>query len=296
MKDATLIVDGAVNTKFLLLSLVNIEILYNLGSFSQCVEIAEDILTVLSQDVLEKVKPASFSTNMFVTHVQETLRLVAFAKLYLGHDDLEDFCSKIALVLNAELPEKDSILAIRDFLSGKVYRMGDVENSSPLSKIIFLILQEFSKLKDDYKSFAQNIYQAKLLASDIHQYEVELLCDVIIAFAYYKIGIIPKAKAIYEDVLKTAEKSALFNIIVVTKYLMAKLLMTTSELDRALLLVNDALALINTYIEKDVILYIMLEKLYIELLQLQKKNQQIIDDELLQLVNYKGLYKKLLSE
>ena len=77
---------------------------------------------------------------------------------------------------------------------------------------------------------------------------------------------------------------------------MAKLLMTTSDLDRALILVNDALALINTYLERDVILYILLEKLYIELLQLQKKEQHIIDDELLQLVNYKGLYNRLLPE
>ena len=45
----------------------------------------------------------------------------------------------------------------------------NVQDSSPYSKIIYLILQEFNNLKGEFKDFAQNIYQAKLLASDISQ-------------------------------------------------------------------------------------------------------------------------------
>ena len=77
-------------------------------------------------------------------------------------------------VLNIEFLDKDCIMAIKDFLSGKVYVNGNVEEYSPFSKIIFLILQEFSLLDGNYKRFAQNIYQAKLLAHDTNQKELEI--------------------------------------------------------------------------------------------------------------------------
>ena len=194
MPNPTLIVDGAVNTKFLLLSLVHIEILYNVGDFRTCADIADEILSVISPEILEKIKPASFSTNLFVSHLLETCRLAGFAKLFLMDENLEEFFSRVAVSLNSELPEAECILAVRDFLADKVYTTGNIEEVSAYSKVIYLILQEISVLTDDYKRFAQNIYQAKLLALDLHQKELELFCDLLIAYAYSKIGIEEKAK------------------------------------------------------------------------------------------------------
>lgn len=264
MPQPKLIVDGAINTKFLLLSLVNIEILYNIGNFKQCVEIAKEILEVLSPSVLEKVKPASFSTNLFVSHILETFRLAALAKLFLLDENLDEFLEQIHQALNTELPEKDAILAVKDFLAGKVYSTKNIEEYSAFSKLIFLILQEFSILKDDYKRFAQNIYQAKLLASDIHQREIELFCDLLIAFAYSKIGITEKAMAIYSDVLENAEKSAMFNIVALSRYFLAKNHLSLKNSDEAALLLSNALALLLKFENQAKILFALVEKLYID--------------------------------
>ena len=57
MKNPTLMVYGAVNIRFLLLSLVNIEILFNIGDFKSCIDSAEEILSVITPDVIEKAKP-----------------------------------------------------------------------------------------------------------------------------------------------------------------------------------------------------------------------------------------------
>lgn len=260
MPNPTLVVDGAVNTKFLLLSLVHIEILYNVGDFRTCVDIAEEILSVISPEILEKIKPASFSTNLFVSHLLETCRLAGFAKLFLMDENLEEFFARVAVSLNSELPEADCILAVRDFLADKVYTTGNIEEVSAYSKVIYLILQEMSVLKDDYKRFAQNIYQAKLLALDLHQKELELFCDLLIAYAYSKIGIEEKAKIIYSDVLETAEKSAMFNITAVARYLKALLIK-----EEAPILVNDSLAAIQKYGNQAKILYALFEKLYIDI-------------------------------
>ena len=279
MKNPVLVVDGQINTKFLLLSLVNIEILYNIGDFGQCVEIAEDILTVLSPEVLDQAKPASFSTNLFVSHVMETLRLAGFAKLYTLDNDLPEFFEKVRSAMNAELPEQGCITAVKDFLAGKQYSAQNIEGDSPYSKVIFLILQELSTLQDDYKRFAQNIYQAKLLASDIHQREIELLCDLLIAYAYAKLDVKEKAEYIYKDVLRTSEKNAMFNILASSKYLLALLKIEKGDLNKGLKLINDALALIRKYDNQSQILYALCQKLYVDILRSQESDHDLIESE-----------------
>ena len=266
MQNPTLLVDGAVNSKFLLLSLVNIEILYNIGKFKECVETALEILSVLSVDILEKIKPAGFSLNSFVSHILDTMRLAAFAKLYLMDGELDEFFNRVKAVMNADIPEKDCILAIRNYLSQKAYSTGVIEDYSAFSKAVFLILQELSNLQEsgDYNKFAQNIYQAKLLAEDLYQTEIKYFCDLLIGYAYSKKGINAKAEHIYNDVLENAEKSAMFNILLISKYFIAKL---EQDPQKILLTVNDSLDLIQKHNNQAVILYVLFEKLYIDLAQ-----------------------------
>lgn len=275
MDEPTLLIDGAINTKFLLLLLVNIEILYNIGDFRECVETSEEILAILNTDILDKIKPAGFSLNLFVSHLMETFRLAALAKLYLMDSDLEDFLDKVKTVLAVELPEKDCILAVKDFLAGKVYSNGNMEEYSPFSKIVFLILQEFTNLKDDYKRFAQNIYQAKLLALEIHQKELELFCDLLIAYAYSKIGIKQKAAVIYKDVLEIAEKSAIFNILILARFFTV----LEDSSNKALLIINDTLAMLQKQQNQAKIFYALFEILYIKLAEEQEISAVDIESE-----------------
>lgn len=295
MQNPTLIVDGAVNTKFLLLSLVNIEILYNIGDYRACADVANEILSVLTPEVLEKVKPASFSINLFVSHLLETMRLGAFAKLFLQDDDIDEFFEHVASSLAADLPEKECINAIKDYLAGKVYSTGNIEAYTPFSKVVFLILQEFSALTDDYKRFAQNIYQAKLLALDIQARELELFCDLLIAYAYSKIGIKEKAEAIYTDVLQSAENSAMFNIIVLAKYFIAKLQLEAGKPEEVLLTINDTLAMLQKHDNQSVVMYALFEKFYIDTVQEQGLTSVDIESEQQKLAPYQDKLKRVVG-
>lgn len=267
MPNPTLIVEGAVNTRFLLLSLVNIEILFNIGDFAQCVEVAKDLLAVIKPEILEKIKPAGFSIKLFIEHLFETFRLVGFAKLFLMDDDLDEFLDAINAAFGEELPDKNAILAVRDYLNGKTFAVSDTENATPFAKVIYLILQEFSEHADDYKMFAQNIYQAKLLASDIHQLQLELFCDLLIANSYAKIGITKKAEVIFNDVLIRATDSAIFTIALIAKYFIAKLMLTNSRQEEALLIINDTLALLQKSNNQAKLFFVLFEKLFIDTVQ-----------------------------
>lgn len=291
MSQPTLTINGAINTKFLLLSLVHIEILYNVGDFSSCVEKTEEILSVITPEILDKVKPTNFSTNLFVSHVLDTCRLAGFAKLFLMDDNLEEFFAKIAVSLNSELPEAQCILAIQDFLADKVYTTGNIEEASAFSKVIYLILQELTVLKNDYKRFAQNIYQAKLLALDLKQRELELFCDLLIAYAYSKIEYQEKAKLIYDDVIENAEKSAMFNIKTIAKYFKAMI----SSSEEALLLINNSLADIQKFNNQAKLLYALFEKLYINITEKEKIAAIDIEAEKQKLVPLKEKLKRVLG-
>ena len=270
LPDPQLIVNGAINTKFLLLSLVNIEILFNTGDYKSCKDVAQSLLEVIKPDIIDKIKPPGFSINSFVSHMLDSFRLVAFAKLITLDNDLESFFKRVELSLNANILEEDCIVALRDFLAGKDYVPSKVELSTPFSKVIFLILQELSKQKINYKQFAQNIYQAKLLAVDIQQTQLETICDILIGFAYYRAGYRKKADSILSDVLSKGEKSNIYNTMILSQYVIAKMKVEENDFDEALIIINDTLAYIQKLGNQAKVLYAMFNKLFIDLTNKQK--------------------------
>ena len=263
LENPELIVDGVLNTKFLLLSLINIEILFNIGEYRNCIEIGEQLIGVLNPDNLASVKPGNFSLNLFVSHLLDTFKLVALAKVLTLDDDIENFFDLVKSAFNEDLPEKNCIKALKEFLAGKDYIPSNVEEENPFSKIVFLILQELSSIKD-YKAFAMNIYQAKLLAADIHQTGLEYICDLLIAYAYAKIGIVSKAAYIYNDIREISESSAIFNTTVLANYFIALAKIDCDEIEDALIIISDILDELQRHDNQSKVFFAMFEKLYID--------------------------------
>lgn len=297
MPNPTLMVDGAINTRFLLLSLVNIEILFNIGDFGNCIEIAEEILEVIKPNIIEKIKPASFSTNLFVSHLMETFRMAAFAKLITMDAGLDGFFEKVKNALDSDMPEKGAIIALKEYLAGKSFVPSNSEDSTPFAKIIYLFLQEFETNKNNHKVFAQNIYQAKLLASDIHQSQLEMFAELIIADCYAHEGAKHKAAIILNDIYQKAENSAIFNIVLLSKYYMARLEILKSDYDEAIQLVNDALALIQNNDNQAKVFYALFEKFFIDIAKMQNNSSINIESEerKLEMLSPEGELKGLLG-
>ena len=109
-----------------------------------------------------------------------------------------------------------------------------------------------------------NIYQAKLLATDIHQTGLEYICDLLIAYAYAKIGIISKASYIYNDVHEISESSAIFNTTILANYFIALTKIECNEIDDALIIISDALDEIQRRDNQSKVFFAMFEKLYID--------------------------------
>ena len=110
---------------------------------------------------------------------------------------------------------------------------------------------------------------APLLASNINQKQLELFCDLLIAYSYANIGIIQKAQAIYDDILKISQSCAIFNINILTKYLCSLLKIKDNKKEEALLLVNDTLAQLQNYNNQAKVFYVLVEKLFIDVIKKQ---------------------------
>ncbi len=280
MPDSSLIVDGAINTKFLLLSIINIEILFNIGNYTECIELAEELLSIIKPEIIDKIKPANFSLNMFINHLLEAFRIAGFAKVIKNDKNLNEFFTTVKNAIGADIPEKDCIRALQEFINGKDYTPSNIEIASPFSKVIFLILSELSKLRTDYNTFAQNIYQAKLLATDLHQTQLEYICEALIGYSYAKVGVKQKAEKILSDIVTKAESSAIFNVIAISKFLMAKVKIDNKEIDEAMLLINDTLADIQKHANCAKVYYAMFERLFIEAAQRDKNLPVDIQNEI----------------
>lgn len=271
MENPVLIANGEINIKFLLLTFVRIEVLFNVGQYRSCVEIACDILKVLNQDIIEAVKPAGFSFESFKQHVFESFRLVALAKIFLLDDDLEAFLDTIKNNIGEELPDKEVFLTLKSLFADEKRAVENVENYSPYSKIILLIILELTSEIKDYKSFAQNIYQAKLLADEIHQRDLKLFCELLIGYAYFKAGVQEKARAIFNDIINIGSSSSIFHIHVLGQYFLAIMEYENSNMEEALYIVNDVLFFIRKMENQAQFFFVIFEKLYMQI----AKNQSI---------------------
>ena len=274
-ESTALVSDGIINTKYLLLSLIHIEILFNIGEFRNCIDIAEEILNIISPEILEKIKPINFSTNSFVNHILDTFKLVSFAKIIACDDNIDEFFKTIEKNLDIEFSEKKCILALKEYISGKDYTPSNIELNTPFAKIIFLILHELSRLKNNYKQFVQNIYQAKLLAMDINHIQLEYLCEILIAFAYSEVGNKIKADTILNDIISKAKKSNMYNILIIARYIDVKSKIKNNENDESLIIINNTLAEIQKEGNQAILYKAMFEKLFIDVVE--KENIQSVN-------------------
>ena len=264
MQNPKFLVDGVINTKFLLLSLINIEISFNLGDYKSCIDIANEILDILTPEIIKKIKPVNFSLNLFAEHLAETFRLAAIAHILSSGNAIEVFLDKIKISLGEELPDKGSLIAVKNFIAGKDYDIENIEDAPAFSKIIYLILQEFSEQNINWKNFAQNIYQAKLLASDINQLMLKEFCELLIAYAYAKCEVYKKAENIFKDIIDKSEACANINVLLFAKYFYAELKLQKGEYESALLMINDSISFINSNVPKAIIMLALYRYLLIK--------------------------------
>jgi len=239
--------DEHFNVSYFLVSLVKIEVMFSIGNLKDCIDAGDEIIGVVTSENIESLKPANLSRQQFEEIIFDSAGFVAISRILLLRDDLEPFLNKLKLNIG-KLPKTFELFSLlQKRLSGKVTIPTDLEISDDkFSKILFGFLYAFNNI-DDYKNFARYIYQSKVDAKLQNLKQIELICDLLIGYSYFKLKEYKKASSVYYSVIGTSSENGLKMVWYFAWYLVSELKLESNEIEVAFGITSN----ITIQMEKD---------------------------------------------
>lgn len=234
--------DENFNRAFFLISIVKIEVLFSVGNLKNCIESGEELLNVITLQNLQRFKPEHLSMKQFEDVILDAMSFVIISKIILLENDLQEFISKIKINIGKTLQVFDLFLLLQKIFKGETISLpSNLEIQEDKFFIITLnLIKAFGKNKEQYQKFAGNIYQAKLNAKVCKLSQIELICDLLIGYSYFKLTKYKKASAIYYNVLETSTANGLKMVTYLAWYLMSVLKFEQNDIEVAFCIANNA--------------------------------------------------------
>ncbi len=213
------------NHYFFLMTLVHVEILFNIGAWEDCLDIGYRVLNVVNQQNLEQLKPDYLSTEQFESIIMNTIGYVAAVNVLQLKGNVQEFLNIVRTDLTNVPHSYDIFIALQDFIFGRTpqYDTSMVSDSDKFSSVIYHILEAFTRCTHDYNVFAEEIYEAKIIAKCNGLYQFELFADLMIAYCYIKLNSLQKASMIIYKIIKTANENGMTNLLYAAWYIMSEL-------------------------------------------------------------------------
>lgn len=238
------------NIAFFFMSLIKIEILFSIGNFKDCIEAANEILGIINTANLDKLKPSHLSLDKFEDTIFDALCFAAFAKILVLDKNFDVFKKTIHSKMG-KLPNVfDLFTLLNEVIHGnKVQNIPEniSTDEDRFSKILLSIITAFNDYKDNYEKFAGHIHQAKVNAKAYCLFQIELACDILIGYSYFKLDKKKKAASIYNNVLESSEKCGIRTVSQLAWYLISVLKYEEGSFEIAAEIANNAIV----KIEKD---------------------------------------------
>ena len=190
---------------------------------------------------------SNVSKDAFISYFMTILPYGALARVFTCDTSLDKYFEKINYMFSQDIP---CALAIK-YLEMLVHNQ-DIEinenlelSNDSLSQIIKCFIVAFKQFDGDYNSFAQNIYQVKLLARKFKDSFWGLLSDLLIGYSYQKLGSTVKANVIFKDVQTIAQKSGMGYVSVWANWFVANLNYDKHEYELASKNIGDNIIVIS---------------------------------------------------
>lgn len=213
------------NRYFFLMTIIHIEILFNIGAWEDCLDVGYSVLNVVNQNSLEFLKPDYMTVEQFEAVIMDTIGYVALANILQMKGNVHEFLNIVRSDLVNVPHSYDIFIALQDLIFGRIpkYDRSLVSSNDKFSGVIFHIIEAFTRCRHDYNVFAEEIYEAKILAKCGGLYQLEIFADLMIAYAYIKINSLQKASMIIYKIIKTANEKGMNNILYLAWYIMSEL-------------------------------------------------------------------------
>ena len=238
------------NISYFIITLIRIEALFSIGKLRECEELGNEIVLLLKSPNLQNQSPDGFTRDEFENVIFNAMTFVGLSKVFLLRktETIQEFINELKLAFPNLPAQFDYFFALKNIMLGKEIDVDlSSQNDEKFAKIIKSILRAFTANKDDFVRFANDVYEAKICANINDFAQLEILFDLLIGFAYFKLGSLEKAKAIYSNVLEISDVNGFKLAGYVSCYLLSMLYYGTGETETALGLANNTVS----HIEKD---------------------------------------------
>ena len=235
------------NLNYFLINLVTLEIYYNLGRLNDCIEAGKELFRHIDlKNLPEEVLPEGFSKKQFKDAIAEALFFISLSKIIQRNSDFPAFIEHLKSALPDVLCFKTLALLEKSIRGENIVAELALLQNAPLEQdkyakaLYWLICGLESMKKGDFEELGNVVYQAKLTAGSSSLFQIEYFCDLLIGFAYQKIGSVKKAKQIYYNVLELASAKGIKNITYLCWYFIAGIEKDTGSIEMATGILNNA--------------------------------------------------------
>ena len=233
--------DSNFNTYFFLMSLIHVQILFNIGSLVDCIDVGYKVLNVINKDTLNVLKPEHLTEEEFKNLIIDASGYVALANVLLMTGGVQEFLNILRSAIDFIPPSYDMFILLQDLLHGNPVAKTSfqIANNDRFSSILSYIISAFSLSNGDYKVFAEYIYKAKIDARALRQHQLELFTDLLIGYAYFKAGSYEKAEFIIYKIIKTTSDNGMMIILYTAWYIMSEIQLKQHKYDVAYGIINN---------------------------------------------------------
>lgn len=264
------------NVQSLIISLIKIEILFNVGDLEDCIVSGEELFNGLLNVNLDAIRPKTVSKQQFTDLLVDAICYIIFAKILQLKTDTYKFCETVEKII-PNLPESYKLFAELDnLLHGKKVTLlpEPPSNSDKFGGTLYYIIKAFNEYPNDPNNFAIEIYHAKLRAKESGLNQLELFCDVMIGKSYMDLDSNVKASAIISSVLETSQNDGLKNLFYISAYLTSLLSIKNEDLPTACGIISNQIVELEKGRNSCEYILMMYKLLYAKVLKMQKEETQ----------------------
>ena len=235
--------DENFNSYFFLMSVVHIQILFNIGALMDCLDVGYKVLNIVNSQTLPMLKPEYMAEEEFQGLIVDSAGYVALANVLLLSGNVEEFLRILRNELSCIPQSYDLFISLQDLLHGKPLSTltSQVDDNDRFGSIIYNIINAFTNLNGDYTQFAENIYRAKVFAKNNKLHQLELFCDLMIGFSYMELESFKKADSIIYKIIKETNKNGMTTLLYVAWFIMSELHLKQNKYDVAFGIINNSL-------------------------------------------------------
>ncbi len=235
--------DENFNSYFFLMSVIHIQILFNIGALMDCLDIGYKVLNIVNNQTMSALKPDYMSDDDFQSLIVDSAGYVALANVLLLGGNVEEFLRILRADLDCVPQSYDLFIALEKLIRGaEITELNsEISDNDRFGSVIYNIISAFVLLNGDYTQFAENIYRAKVFAKNNRLHQLELFCDLMIGYSYIELGSFKKADSIIYKIIKETNKNGMTTLLYVAWYIMSELHLKQNKYDVAFGIVNNSL-------------------------------------------------------